>query len=450
MKLPHRRPQESAGLTWRPISAWWWMLAAAAAVVIVALIVTVWLLAIAGGAEAGTDRANSRLDAVRTGLAAGAGAGAAVGLMLAFRRQHHQEVATDLTNRDATERRITELYTKAVEQLGNDKAPVRLGGLYALERLAQDNPAQRQTIVNVICAYLRMPFAPEAPTGKPKLEAAEAPKVAAAEIVMSPETLSDKWQQERQVRLTAQRILADHLRIDWFEGQPAPGPVGPEFWPDMRLDLTGATLIDLNFYRVVAADARFAGAMFIGTAQFYEATFGASSFQAAKFTQEAAFSRASFKGHADFSKAAFAGKSWFSQASFGPDADFNDASFNGDAMFYGTHFDDTAEFQLTTFSGDAMFAGATFDSSAWFSSATFAQRAAFGQATFAGDVTFQGVTFGGTTDFAGTTFADRSDWLSFKDTRILVSSAQHVWPTGWRLMQNRRGQYLLARTKDAK
>ena len=450
MKLPYRRPQESAGLTWRPISAWWWMLAAAAAVVIVALIVTVWLLAIADGAEAGTDRANSRLDAVRTGLAAGAGAGAAVGLMLAFRRQHHQEVATDLTNRDATERRITELYTKAVEQLGNDKAPVRLGGLYALERLAQDNPAQRQTIVNVICAYLRMPFASEAPTGKPKPEAAEAPKVAAAETETSPEAPGDKWQQERQVRLTAQRILADHLRIDWFEGQPAPGPVGPEFWPDMRLDLTGATLIDLNFYRVVAADARFAGAMFIGTAQFYEATFGGSSFQAAKFTQEAAFSRASFKGHADFSKAAFAGKGWFSQASFSRDADFNDASFNGDAMFYGTHFDDTAEFQPTTFSGDAMFAGATFDSSAWFSSATFAQRAAFGQATFAGDVTFQGVTFGGATDFAGATFPDRSDWLPFKDTRVLVSSAQHVWPAGWRLMPNRRGQYLLARTKDAK
>ncbi len=96
------------------------MLAAAAAVVIVAFVVTTWLLTIASGAKPGTDSANSRLDAVRTGLAAGAGAGAAVGLMLAFRRQYHQEIATDLTDRDATERRITELYTKAVEQLGND------------------------------------------------------------------------------------------------------------------------------------------------------------------------------------------------------------------------------------------------------------------------------------------------------------------------------------------
>ena len=174
MKLRHgRRAHEGARPAWRPMSAWSWMLAAVAAVVITAFVVTMWLLAIASHAKPGTDRANARLDAVRTGLAAGAGAGAAVGLMLAFRRQHHQEIATDLTDRDATERRITELYTKAVEQLGSDKAPVRLGGLYALERLAQDNPAHRQTIVNVICAYLRMPFSPTAPTSKPEPEATE-------------------------------------------------------------------------------------------------------------------------------------------------------------------------------------------------------------------------------------------------------------------------------------
>ncbi len=336
--LPFRhRPQEDAGLTWRPISAWWWMLAAAAAaVVIVALVVTVWLLAIAGGAKAGTDRANSRLDAVRTGLAAGAGAGAAVGLMLAFRRQHHQEVATDLTNRDATERRITELYTKAVEQLGSDKAPVRLGGLYALERLAQDNPAQRQTIVNVICAYLRMPFSPELPSEPVSKVPRDLAKKAEAEAKVS--EVRNTWQQERQVRLTAQRILADHLRIDWFHGESEPGPAGPEFWPGMRLDLTGAILIDLNFYRVVTEEARFAETTFIGTAQFYAATLGSSSFHEAKFTQDAAFSRVSFMGQADFSKATFADKSWFSMASFEWDADFNDASFSGNAMFYRTHF----------------------------------------------------------------------------------------------------------------
>jgi hypothetical protein len=91
--------------------------------------------------------------------------------------------------------RITELYTKAVEQLGSEKAPVRLGGLYALERLAQDNKEHRQTIVNVICAYLRMPFSPRAPTEIREL-AHSAETAALAGSV-------DTWHQERQVRLTA-------------------------------------------------------------------------------------------------------------------------------------------------------------------------------------------------------------------------------------------------------
>ena len=448
MKRPlRRRAQESPGLTWRPMSAWSWMLGAAAAVIIVAVIVTVWLLAIAGHAKPGTDQANARLDAVRTGLAAGAGAGAAVGLMLAFRRQHHQEIATTLTDRDAAERRITELYTRAVEQLGSDKAPVRLGGLYALERLAQDNPTQRQTIVNVVCAYLRMPFAPEAPGELAGKVSRDLIKKAEAEARVSEGR--NTWQQERQVRLAAQRILHDHLHIDWFEGEPAPGPAGPEFWPGMRLDLTGATLIDLNFYRVEATEARFAGATFIGTAQFYEADLGASSFQGAEFTQDAAFSRASFGRYADFSKAIFEGKTWFSQASFDGEASFNDARFSGDAMFHGTQFADTAEFQLTTFSGDAMFARAAFESSAWFSSSTFEGRASFGGAEFTGDVTFQGVTFGGATDFAGAAFPDSSDRPPFGDTRVLEVSAQHAWPEGWRPLADRRGGYVLARPKDA-
>ena len=78
--------------------------------------------------------------------------------MLVFRRRHHQETASDLSDLDVTERRVAELYIMAVEQLGSEKAQVRFGGLHALERLAQDNPAHRQTIVNVICSYLRMPF----------------------------------------------------------------------------------------------------------------------------------------------------------------------------------------------------------------------------------------------------------------------------------------------------
>ena len=71
------------------MSFWWWTLTALAVFLITAAGVIIWLLTIAGHAKPGTDQANARLDTVRTGLAAGAGA-AAVGLVLAFRRQHHQ------------------------------------------------------------------------------------------------------------------------------------------------------------------------------------------------------------------------------------------------------------------------------------------------------------------------------------------------------------------------
>ena len=68
MKLPSgRRAEEGARPAWRPMSAWWWMLGALAAVVITAFVVTIWLLAVASEAKPGTERANSRLDAVRNG-----------------------------------------------------------------------------------------------------------------------------------------------------------------------------------------------------------------------------------------------------------------------------------------------------------------------------------------------------------------------------------------------
>ncbi|WP_103353043.1 pentapeptide repeat-containing protein [Amycolatopsis sp. CA-128772] len=107
-------------------------------------------------AWSGRPDAPVRIDAVKTAF--GVGAGGAFALWLATRRQRTLELQLAETTLDLEERRVTELYTKSVEQLGSDKAPVRLGGLYALERLGQDNPKHRQSIVNVLCAYLRMPF----------------------------------------------------------------------------------------------------------------------------------------------------------------------------------------------------------------------------------------------------------------------------------------------------
>jgi hypothetical protein len=130
----------------------WWVVAAALFVVaLVAWVATTWLLSEASHAH---DVAATRVDAIKTGLSIAAGTGGVFALLLAVRRQWHQELTAQDSAQDATERRVTELYTKAADQLGSDKAPVRLAGLYALERLAQATPGQRQTVVNVLCAYL--------------------------------------------------------------------------------------------------------------------------------------------------------------------------------------------------------------------------------------------------------------------------------------------------------
>ena len=51
---------------------------------------------------------------------------------------------------------ITDRYTKAVDQLGSTKLDIRLGGIYALERLATDSPRDDHTIYDVLCAFVRV------------------------------------------------------------------------------------------------------------------------------------------------------------------------------------------------------------------------------------------------------------------------------------------------------
>jgi len=50
---------------------------------------------------------------------------------------------------------ITDRYGAAIEQLGSDAIDVRIGGIFGLERIAFDSPADRSTVVEVLTAYVR-------------------------------------------------------------------------------------------------------------------------------------------------------------------------------------------------------------------------------------------------------------------------------------------------------
>jgi hypothetical protein len=67
--------------------------------------------------------------------------------------------ANDAANRGQqflTERgQITERFGRAIDQLGSNKLDVRLGGIYALERLMHDSPQDQLNLIEVLGAFIR-------------------------------------------------------------------------------------------------------------------------------------------------------------------------------------------------------------------------------------------------------------------------------------------------------
>jgi hypothetical protein len=53
------------------------------------------------------------------------------------------------------EGQITERFTRAIDQLGNESEDVRLGGIYALERISRESQEDYWPIMEVLTAYVR-------------------------------------------------------------------------------------------------------------------------------------------------------------------------------------------------------------------------------------------------------------------------------------------------------
>jgi uncharacterized protein YjbI with pentapeptide repeats len=67
----------------------------------------------------------------------------------------HSQQAARRTAELTEQGQVTERYTKAIEQLGSDKLDIRIGGIYALERIARDSTRDQPTIVEVLAAFIR-------------------------------------------------------------------------------------------------------------------------------------------------------------------------------------------------------------------------------------------------------------------------------------------------------
>jgi hypothetical protein len=106
--------------------------------------------------ETALDNARGRLLTLGAGLLA---AGVLVFTALNFNLLRRNSEQTDQWQRrtyELTEQgQVTDRYTKAIEQLGSEKLDVRIGGIYALERVARDSARDHPTVMEVLTAFIR-------------------------------------------------------------------------------------------------------------------------------------------------------------------------------------------------------------------------------------------------------------------------------------------------------
>ncbi|WP_218905782.1 pentapeptide repeat-containing protein [Actinomadura luteofluorescens] len=293
-------------------------------------------------------------DLVKLSFAMVAGVGGLVALVVAYRKQRTEE---NSALREDTKLH-SDRFTAAVAQLGDPSPAVQLGGVHAVAGLADDAPTPqlRQTCIDVLCAYLRLPYDPD-PGDRPDEGADPAGYEAHFRARAGYRAL-------REVRHTVIRIIGNHLRDD-----------ASVSWRDH----------DFDFTDVVFDGGDLHGAVFTGATLFTGAAFAS--------------------GRLDLSGTRFASGT----------ADFRAARFTGGTVdFLNVQFTDgTVSFVGAEFTGGTVyFVGAAFmGASIYFSGAEFTGgEILFIEAKFsAGEVDFNGSKFvNGTVDFSNAEFTDNS------------------------------------------
>ena len=282
-----------------------------------------------------------------------------------------QSEQLDRTLAEQRTRTLNERFDTVAEQLGSDRPPaVRLAAVYAMAGLADDWQDHRQMCVDVLCAYLRMPYEPgpgdDAPVEK---------RLA--------------FQASREVRHTVIRVITAHLN-----------GTAPVSWCGLNFDFAGAVFDggDFSDAKLSGGTVNFSNAEFSsGTVNFAGAEFsgGTVNFAGAKFSGAGVnFFLAKFSGAmVDFAGAKISGGTvGFGYAGFsGGPVNFSSAKFSGAAVhfFHSKFTGESPKFTGADISGGTVFFHATE-----FSGGTVSfSRAEFSSET----VDFTGAEFSGGT-----------------------------------------------------
>ena len=290
-----------------------------------------------------------------------------------------------------------ERYTKAVEQLGDEKAPIRMGGVYTLVGLVdewledesiekyEDKLKEGQVIINNLCAYIRSPFTltshyNELSNPTPKgIYKDKKEKFYADKATLDSET---------DVRLGIIKEIHDRLQDS---DKNTPGA-----WSDFEYDFSGSTFfypIDLtNSY--YAKPINFSGSTYTSWADFSGSTYkGWADFSGSTYQRETNFDGSIYKGRAVFSDSTYKGEAYFRNSTYQSKAIFNGSTYKGRAVFSDSTYTSWADFSESTYTSWAYFSGSTYKGEAYFRNSTYQSKAIFNGSTYKGRTVFIGSIF---------------------------------------------------------
>ena len=320
------------------------------------------------------------------------GAIAVVGLIETFRKNNNEKLKNDQDKEKNDKEHLRQVradrrerYTKAVEQLGDEKAPIRMGGVYTLVGLVdewledesiekyEDRLKEGQVIINNLCAYIRSPFTlasyyDELSEDAPSLEGIY--KDRKEEFYVDKAILDS----EADVRLSIIKEIHDRVQ--------GPDKNTPGAWSDFEYDFSGSTF----FYPVDL------------TKSYYTKPI---NFSGSTYREETYFSGSTYQGSADFSSSAY--QDW---------AGFRNSTYQDWANFNGSTYQDWANFSGSAYKGRAYFSGSAYKGRAYFRDSTYQVGANFHDSTYQW-VDFSGSTYQGSADFSSSAY---QDWAGFRDS----------------------------------
>ena len=361
------------------------------------------------------------------------GAIAVMGLIETFRKNNNEKLKNDQEkekNDKEHERWVKaerrERYTRAVGQLGDEKAPIRMGGVYALIRLVDDWLEEKslsdderlkegQVIINNLCAYIRSPF-----TLASRYDelSKDSPTPEGIYKDNQQEFYTDKaeFKAEADIRLGIIKEIHDRIQ--------GPDKNTPGAWSDFEYDFSGSTFfypIDLtnSYYAkpinfsdsTYQGGAYFSGSIYKDVADIGGSTYqGGADFGGSIYQSRADFSGSTYHGRADFGGSIYQSRADFSGSTYHGRADFGDSIYQSRAYFSDSTYQEEAYFGGSAYWGRADFGGSAYRGRAYFGGSAYRGRAYFGGSAYWGRADFSSSIYQSRANFGGSTYQSEADF----------------------------------------